>query len=75
MVVIEVYSTGITYCFWRTYNTRTPAYFVNIPMFCLSFPQRFFILKLHNGGIYYHPLLLIVLISHFIRMWMPLDIL
>ena len=39
---------------------RTPAYFAIISMFRLSFPQRFFTLKLHmhacNGGIYYHPL-------------------
>ena len=28
-----------------SYNTRTPAYFANIPMFCLSFPQHFFCFK------------------------------
>ena len=44
--------------FGRTfsYSTRTPAYFANIPMFRLSFPQRFSVLKQHSGGIYYHPL-------------------
>ena len=32
--------------FGRTsYNTRTPAYFANIPKFRLSFPQRFFHFK------------------------------
>ena len=39
-----------------SYNTRAPAYSANIPMFSLIFPQRSFVLKLHNGGIYYHPL-------------------
>ena len=44
--------------FGRTssYSTRTPAYFANISIFRLSFPQRFSVLKQHNGGIYYHPL-------------------
>ena len=31
-----VFSRTSSYC------TRTPVYFANIPMFCLSFPQRFF---------------------------------
>ena len=38
------------------YSTRTPAYFANTPMFRLSFPQFFSVLKQHNGGIHYHPL-------------------
>ena len=38
-----MYSTRITYCFCGTSDdTRTPAYFVNIPMLHLSFPQHFF---------------------------------
>ena len=28
-----------------SYSTRIPAYFANIPMFCLSFPQCFFCFK------------------------------
>ena len=41
---------------------------------CFTWVFRVFsVLKLHNGGIHYHPLQLIVLISHFISMWMPLD--
>ena len=41
--------------FGRTssYCTRTPVYFANVPVSCLSFPRRFFVLKPHNGGIHF----------------------
>ena len=39
-----------------SYSTRTPVYFVNIPMFRLCFTQRFFLIKPFNGGMHYHHL-------------------
>ena len=60
-----------------SYSTRTLIYFANIPMFCLRFPQCFSVIS--HAMVYAGNSLpssvpgLIILINHFISMWMPLN--